>query len=303
MSANFISKYASNLLPTFKKDKLTEDARLVSTELNTNTIPSYKFSADLFQTKKIKSTQVLNFQKQYFSILGGNNNKGMVADIADRLENVQKTVDFIERATEKNFETSVVIDGITLYKVSLIKALELCSFISRYSLRFLNYLYILETSATSKDPSYTTKELSKGVIKELELFFNDYCKAIKSLSKDPKSFEKELDNLPGVTISDSSEVTLTNIGSVKLDPTNLFATNGFIQPVYRIGMMIAEYQVARYKEAVELKTNLELRKMFLESLKSSGTQDQGIQKEIDTIQSRIDRCSEQIKKAEEKVGM
>lgn len=303
MLSKSITSYASKLLPTFKKDKLTEDARLVSTELNTNTIASYKFSSDLFYPKKIKSPQILNYQKTYFSILGGNNSKGMVHDIAERLENVKKTVDFIERATEKNFETSVVIDGITLFKVSLIKALELCSFISRYSLRLLNYFYILETGATSSDDSYVGRELSKGAIKELDLYFMDYCKAIKSLSKDPKSFEKELDNLPGVTIGAMSEATLANIGSVKLDPSNIFATNGFIQPVYRIGMMVAEYQVARYKEAVELKTNLELRKMFLENLKSSGSQDQGIQKEIDTIQSRIDRCAEQIKKAEEKVGM
>ena len=47
MLSKSITSYASKLLPTFKKDKLTEDARLVSTELNTNTIPSYKFSSDL----------------------------------------------------------------------------------------------------------------------------------------------------------------------------------------------------------------------------------------------------------------
>ena len=68
-------------------------------------------------------------------------------------------------------------------------------------------------------------------------------------------------------------------------------------------MMFAEFQVSRYKEAKELKTNLELRRLYLESFRASGQQDEGTQKEINIIQSRIDRCSEQIRKAEENVGM
>ena len=126
---------------------------------------------------------------------------------------------------------------------------------------------------------------------------------IKSLSKDPKDFEKELAKLPDVTVGPMSEVTLTNVGSAKLDPINIFSMNGFISPIYRIGMMVANYQVARYKEAVELKTNLELRKIFLEGLQANGQADAVVQKEIEIIQSRIDNCAEQIRKEEEKVGI
>ena len=57
------------------------------------------------------------------------------------------------------------------------------------------------------------------------------------------------------------------------------------------------------KEAVELKTNLELRKIFLEGLQANGQADAVVQKEIEIIQSRIDNCAEQIRKEEEKVGM
>lgn len=165
-------------------------------------------------------------------------------------------------------------------------------------LRLLNYFYVLEAAATSKDNSYVSKELSKGDIKELESSLPDFCRAIKSLSKDPKDFEKELAKLPDVTVGPMSEVTLTNVGSAKLDPINIFSMNGFISPIYRIGMMVANYQVARYKEAVELKTNLELRKIFLEGLQANGQADAVVQKEIEIIQSRIDNCAEQIERRE-----
>ena len=68
-------------------------------------------------------------------------------------------------------------------------------------------------------------------------------------------------------------------------------------------MMFAQSQVSRYKEAKDLKTNLELRKLYLDSIKASGQGDETLQREIDIIQSRIDRCAEQIRKEEEKVGM
>lgn len=303
MSSNSIIKYASRLLPTFKKDRITEDARMVETELATNTIPAYRGSVALFAPRLVKSKEIQNLTKEYFSIVGGSNTNGMVDDISDRLVNVHETVVFISNAAEKNFETSVVVDGITLYKVSLIKALELTGFISRYALRLLNFMYIQEAAATSKDASYSSRELSKAEIKELELYFSDFCRALKSLSKDPKNFVKDLDQLPNVTVGPLAEATLANVGSTKLDPVNMFTLQGFVSPIYRIGMMVAEFQVSRYKETKELKTNLELRKIFLENLRTTGNFDEATQKEIDIIQSRIDRCAEQIRKAEEKVGM
>lgn len=48
MSSNSIINYTTKLLPTFRKDRLTEDARMPELELNTNTIPSYKFSESIF---------------------------------------------------------------------------------------------------------------------------------------------------------------------------------------------------------------------------------------------------------------
>lgn len=304
MSSSNILSYASKLLPIFKKDRITDDARVVKTELNTNTIPSYENSKDLFSPRFVRSKVIEKYSREYFTMLGGTNSKGMVADIAFRLQSIENVVDVIADDAEKKFENSVIVDGMTLAKVSTIKALELCGFISRYSLRFLNYLYILETSASgANNDEYVSQQLSKGEIKEIELYFSDYCRSLKVLSKDSKNFLKDLDTLPNVTISPLAEATLANIGSTKLDPLNIFSLSGFISPVYRIGMMVAEMQVSRYKETKELKTNLELRRLYLESFRENGKFDEATQKEIDVIQSRIDRCTEQIRKTEEKVGM
>ena len=301
--SNPILNYASRLLPTFKRDRIEEDGRILATELATNTIPAYESSAASFLPKDVKSKEVKRFFDDYNREMGGHPLKGMVADISLRLVKVSNVVDLIRTASEKEFETSIVVDGITLYKVSLIKSLELCGFISRYALRMLHYLYILETAAATKDEGYTSTQISRGEIKELQGFFHDFCRALRALSRDDKSFVKDLESLPSVTVGPAAEATLANIPTTKLDPLNIFQVQGFVSVVYRVQMMFAQSQVSRYKEAKDLKTNLELRKLYLDSIKAFGQGDETLQREIDIIQSRIDRCAEQIRKEEEKVGM
>ena len=48
-----ILKYAASLLPNFKKDRLLEDARIVRTELQNSTIPSYKQAMDVLNNKVV----------------------------------------------------------------------------------------------------------------------------------------------------------------------------------------------------------------------------------------------------------
>lgn len=300
---DFITGYASKLKPKFKKNELLEQVNILSKELDVVTIPAYGMASVFFSPNKVESPEFGQYSKKYFSLIGGSNNKGMINDIGNRLDSLKKTLGFIEQQVEKDFEISIVVDGITLKKVSLIKCLELLSFISRYSLRFLNYMYICETAAAFKDSSYISEQISKGDIKELDNFLSDFVIALKSFSKDPEKFIKDIEDLPDVTVGPNSEATLANLGSTRLDPNNIFNVKGFSSIVYRFSMFFAEGQVARYKETKELKTNLELRKLYLESLIQSGQKDETIQKEIDIIQSRIDRCAEQIRKEEEKVGM
>jgi hypothetical protein len=62
-------------------------------------------------------------------------------------------------------------------------------------------------------------------------------------------------------------------------------------------MIVAEYQVARYKEKKELKSILELRLLNLKKT-IDGSGDAALEKEINYTQSRIDKLNEQLRKAE-----
>ena len=103
MSSNFILNYASKLLPVFKKDRIVEDARVIETELKTNTIASYESAADIFKQSAIRSKTIIDLRKSYSSNMGGSNNKGMVSDISFRLTNILAVVEMIGSDAQKQF--------------------------------------------------------------------------------------------------------------------------------------------------------------------------------------------------------
>ena len=298
-----ILKYVNSLLPNFRKDRLLEDARIVRTELQNSTITSYRSAMDVLNNKVI-SKDFKQIEKNYFTAVAAANSKGMVADIWTRMTQLEKIATTVEALIEKDFEGEVVVAGITLYKVSLIKTLELISFSSRYALRLLNYLYIVETEATTGEQSYLVNQLSKGEVNDLYSKMNVFGRALRTLTTGHKDFVKSIRDVPDVLVNEDTEAALATFGAIKIDPTGLHALQGFTKnPIYHLGLIVAEYQSTKYKENKEFKLNLELRLMNLTTIRDSGQSDPGIEREIEMVQSRIDKLSETIRNSEESAGM
>lgn len=298
-----ILKYVSSLLPSFKKGRLLEDARIVRTELQNSTVPSYKNAMGVLNNKVI-SKDFKTIEKEYFSAMGATNTKGMVADIWTRVGEIEKIAATVESLVEKDFENDIVVAGITLYKVSIIKVMEMISFTSRYSLRLLNYLYILETEACTGEQNYLAKQLSVGEINELRAKLNIFARILKAFTVGNRDFLVTIRSVPDVLVNEDTEAALATFGALKIDPMGLHTLQGFSKnPIYHLGLMVAEHQSNKYKENKELKLNLELRLMNLVTIRDSDHSDPGVEREIEMVQSRIDRLSESIRKAEESVGI
>jgi hypothetical protein len=99
-----------------------------------------------------------------------------------------------------------------------------------------------------------------------------------------------------VTASDSDSLRNT-IGDAKLDPFKL----GFIatkaNPIYYIRMLVAEYQVRRYKEMKEELSLLQLRRMNLEKYKANKP-DASLERQIEYVESRAQKLSFEISEME-----
>lgn len=298
-----VIKYAASLLPNFKKDRLLEDVQMVRTELQNNSIPAYRSASEVLD-RRVKSKEFKEIEKEYFKAVGSVNSRGMVFDISQRLPQIEKVVAAAEGLVEKEFETEIVVAGVTLYKVSIIRTVELISFVSRYSLRLLNYLYQLETMEVTKEQNSSVTQLSKGEIAELKNGLNLFGRALKSFTTGNKDFVQTLKTVPDVLVNEDTEATLATFAPNKVDPTGIHGLQGFFyNPIYHIGLIVAEHQSVRYKEQQELKLNLELRLMNLKIVQDTGDQDPSLEKEIQMTQSRIDKLSERLRKTEESVGL
>ncbi len=294
-----VLKFVSSLLPQFGRSRLEEDLRIIRTEIETAGIPAYSGALVVF-SKDPQSKEILALQSNYNQALGSDRskNKTMIADISAKLETLKPTIELLEKVIEKDFEIEIVTAGITLPKATALRMLELLGFVSTFSLRLLNYCYVLESAAVASDSAYANKQLSSGEVKLIEQHVFDFALALQALSRPVQKLEKELKDIPEVLVNSKGSSALQALGHAKADRLNVFAVQGFTNnPIYHIGLIVAEWQSDNYKRTKDLKATLELRLLRLQR-QADGQEDPGLEREIEVLQSRIDKYAEKLRKTE-----
>ena len=292
-------KFVKSLLPKFGKDRLQEDINLVQTEIQNTVIPAYESAASALA--KLQSKEAKDFERQWFSNVKQAKRTNLVTSIKDRLSVILDSVSMLEKVSETEFESEVVTAGLTVRKATIVRLVEVGGFVSTYAMRFLNYLYVLETSELKDGEQYIKNNLTPGEINLLKNHFFEFCVAVNAMARDKRQLEKVLTEVPEILVSDRGEAALKVFGEAKVDPTGVFRVKGFTyNPIYHIGLIIAERQANRYKLAKELKSILELRLVNLQQIRS-GNPEANVDREIEMVQSRIDALDEKIRKDEESV--
>lgn len=289
-------KYVSGLLPQFGKDRLQEDIRVLKAELFTVTIPSYKQAVPVMAVTQ--SPKVAQMQGTFRTVKGADKSKPLVAAILQKLEELKPVVDYIERIVEDDFEVDVIVAGITLQKATILRMLELTTFISTFSLRLLNYIYILESEARGT-PGYTANNTNPREMKLLESHIFDFSLALHALARPEAQIDRTLKSVPDLLVNERGQAALAAVTTD--DPLQIFQVQGFTyNPIYHIGLMVATWSGERYKRSKDLKSVLELRLLRLKRAKED-SQDPGLDREIEVVQSRIDRLTDSLNKVEESV--
>ena len=167
-------------------------------------------------------------------------------------------------------------------------------------MHLLNYVYIHETAAITKDEFYIKDNMSKGMINYIEDNFPQFCELIGIVGVDEKKINTILEDIPDIAFGTDPEATVTTLGEKVVNPIGVLnfgpATSN---PIYHIRLIYAEYQANRYKENVDLKRVLELRLLNLEKAYSKNP-DAKLEKEIQYTQSRVDKLTNTIRQAEER---
>ena len=161
-----ILAYLQALLTNIKKPALQEDLRTTKGELMNIAIPSYRAASEHFKVGKFDSKESAAISKQIYGSLRnlkGPKQSTVVGDIERRLGYVNDITEYLEDQVEKLMERDSIREGLSAKKAVLIKAGEAVSFISRYSIDLLSYIYAAEAIAADKS-SESSVELTADTI-------------------------------------------------------------------------------------------------------------------------------------------
>lgn len=317
-----IIDYIKSLLPKFGKDRVLEDSRIIRTEIETVSLPSYVEAEKVFTGWKFKSKQMTElitiFNRNIKTGSGFGTKDNIVTNIRKGLERILDIQELVEDKLQKNLEHDVFADGVTCLKANLIQCLEGISFISKYSYKLLNYIYVVETAIYTNEENwkgdfkdfdaktYIESNFSPAEIEYIEKSFTQFCLVLGALTKTKQDFNKLIEEIPDISINaTNSDAINSTISPDKLDPLGMrgFSSTSnsvFMNPIYHFGLMVAEWQANRYKVAKETKKVLELRLLNLQ-LKVQNNPDAKLEQEIAYIQSRIQGLDYKIQKMEESV--
>ena len=296
-----IQAYLSSLLPSFGRERVEEDLRVTRTEIKDITQPAYELAAQGFKGHKFKSKE-LDDQLATFGRMVKGRGGNIVEVISNSLVDVLKNLDEVEALINKTYSQEVAGAGLTYMKANLLQVAEAIAFVSKYARRFLLYVYVCETAQYEDSGTSIAESLTPAESEWIKANFVSFCTALNVVSGNPDHMRKAINDIPDIVVTSENVSSLSStVGEKKLDPFQMKLIPIVLNPVYHIGMFVAEYQADRYKAAKEELKLVQLRKLNLERV-SQGKPDAHVQKEVNYLEQRIQGLNYKIAKMEKNHG-
>lgn len=297
-----IIQIVKSFLPHLDKDRVIEDLRITAGELDNFALPSYKQASEYFKSSKVKSQankDLIDIFYRNFDMQGMSKQPNVAAEILKRLIFIKDNTDYILSLAETLYERDIINEGLTAKKAIILKAASAVSFISRYSIDLLNYMYISEAGALGADLE-EGMSLSPAGMKHIQENIARFSRMLSDYGIPTKKFTNIVLQIPEVAISSKTADSLRGLYKDNdIDPFGNVFKSGFTgSPIYHLRLQVAEWQSHRYKANKEKKAILELRLLYLKTYKDGQT-DAKLEQEIAHTQSRVDRINRYLAEVEE----
>lgn len=293
-----VLQFLRSMLPSFKRNDVSERLRAIRDELVNNTLPPYETAAAELRSATAKSKVFIEFDKAFTKGVSSSFRGNFLEQTQQILKNLQNNFDFIENLVDDNYSQDIVVAGITYKRAQILQYIAIAGFAVDYARRVL--LYVLAAEANVKSRTLVDgKERPVPEIKWLEANRSAYFRAMGVMSVKEKELATMFDSIPDITVSDDVENTAdATLMRQKVDPLNLNVIPIGVNPFHYIGVRWANRQVAKYQRSKEEKRALEFR---LEQLKGqrSGEEDPRLERSIAYYEDEVNRLASKIAKMEE----
>lgn len=292
-----LQKFVSLMLPTFEKGRLTEELGVVRNEIKEITLPPLREAHEFYRVGKLKSKQALNYDKNFLKIAPIQKASGNYVSVSYLvLATVDEKLEVLGKLIDKAFAKDVGSSSISFLRANILQYLEVASFASRYARRLLLWT-LSEEQDSDNSPFRLPKAMSKAEERWIWDNRDNYAKCLAILSIDTRKMETSFQTIPDMVVApDDIPAVEATVGTVKTDPFHFGFIPVRLNPIYYIRMSIAEWQVSRYKAAVEEKRALEYR---LLALKDTNGGDAKLEQEITYTEGRLQKLNKKIVEMEE----
>lgn len=294
-----IKDFFSSLLPSFERDRISEDVAELRKELHDHVLPAYLRASKLTNGKGFKSDEVAAFDTQFNTALREYGRYGFIEGTYRLFSPLEAQLKTIDEMIDSMFAKDVTKETMTYQKVSVLRYLEVMRFVLRYSARSLLWATELETRAI------LGQEVKSDLTPAEQAWLKDnargYLDALPILNQSASELKQTLRSIPEViVVPERMDVVRQTVGAHKLDPLQLgFLSTSRYNLVYHLRMYYAEWQVKRYKAMVEEKRTLEFRLLALQEA-YEGKQDAKLGQAIEYSQGRLQRLNYELARLEER---
>lgn len=287
-----IQKFLSLMLPSFERSRLTEELGVLRSEIEEITLPPYISVKEHYGRNKLHAKQCQNFDREFGKKvspkMGSYNYLYVICTV---MEGMEERLATIEKMVNKAFAQDVGSSAISFTRANLIQYLEVASFASRYARRLL--LWSLSEEQSDGKTGYTLpKAMSKAEERWVWDNRENFIQACRILYIAPRQLESSFAAIPDMVVA-ADEVAMIEqtLGATKTDPLGFGLIPVRLNPIYYVRIAVAEWQVSRYKAALEEKRALEYR---LLALKEERAPDARLQQEIAYTEGRLQKLNKKV---------
>lgn len=230
-----------------------------------------------------------------------NKRKGLTNSICLLFENVRVNGEWLLGEISGGLNDVVMSQALNTFNANLMRSVPHFSFLTKYAMDLLNYLYIKETEYAGIELESDAK-MKKVQEKFVTDNMDNFAKLIAVYGDEPKHFEKTMNTITRFKVPQDriEEIVETHKGS----NIDLFDNlpSGFVgSPIYSIRLIFAEWSANRHKRNKDLRKLLELRLLHYKLAREQGNGDVNTEKEIAYLSKRIESLDYTIAKQEEGV--
>lgn len=290
--------FLGSVLPSLTKATVDNDLQMALEEYLNHVEPPYASFKREFKDYKLKSETGRAYEKVFSNAFKSNYHTNfLIASYEKALVNIPGKIDMIQTALDTSTQTDILRSSITALQINIVQLAEVISFVVRFSRRLLNFIVTCETN-TMMDKTETTG-FKQAEIQYINDYFSAYVMGLNFLCIPQSDAVEMLEAVPDVLIEKSTAQTSQRMAGLSADPFNMGFIPVFLNPIYHVGMRIAEYQASRYHEAKYEQQALGAKILYLRK-RLDGKEDPKLEQVIENYETLLAKKTYEIAKMEEK---